>query len=182
LAFLQSPGSLQTDIWTVPLDGDRAAAAFLETPPFDERWPAFSPDGRWLAYASDETDRFEVYVRPFPAGTPAHRISTDGGGAPLWSPDGKQLFFRIAGEGDDFTRGLMVVDVTPGTTSTRSQPRVLFDSRELDWDWPLRGYDIAPDGQRFAMTTTPADEPEPVTRIQFVLNWFEELNARVPVN
>ena len=180
LAFLQGENNL--DIWTVSMDGDGAPTPFLETP-FGEAWPAFSPDGRWLAYASDETGRFEVYVRPFPGGAPVHRVSTAGGGAPLWSPDGRQLFFQMIEEEDFSSRGVMVVDVTTDTAFTRSQPRAVFESREFGLASPGRCYDIAPDGQRFAMTTLPSQaEPQPVTRIRFVLNWSEELNERVPVN
>ncbi len=165
--------------WTVSTEGDGVPEPFLETP-FTERFPAFSPDGRWLAYASDETGGFEVYVRPFPGGEPVNRVSTAGGTAPLWSPDGRELFFRVTGEAGD--RRYMVVDVTTGATFTRSQPRVLFESREFSGTTPIRSYDIAPDGERFAMVTSTSQvEQEPVTRINVVQNWFQELKERVPI-
>ena len=135
-----------------------------------------------MAYVSNETGSFEVYVRPFPGGDPVHRVSTAGGGAPVWSRDGQQLFFRESAEERD--RGIMVVDVTVGTTFTRSQqPRVLFESREFAGSTPVRSYDIAPDGERFVMRTSTAYqvEQEPVTSIHVVLNWTQELLERVPV-
>ena len=76
----------------------------------------------------------------------------------------------------------MVVDVTTGTTFTRSQPRVLFESREFGGSTPVRSYDIAPDGERFVMyTSTSRVEQQPVTSIDVVLNWAQELLERVPV-
>ena len=121
LAFVQDAA----DIWTVPVDGGSEPEPFLDTPA-TERWAAFSPDGRWLAYASDETGRFEVYVRPFPNGEPVRRISTAGGSAPLWSPDGRQLLFRPFDESGGL--GMMVVNVTTDTLFTDS-PQILFEHR-----------------------------------------------------
>jgi len=174
LAFLQDG-----DIWTVSVDGGSDPEPFLETPVI-ESYPAFSPDGRWLAYASDETGRREVYVRPFPGAEPVHRVSTSSGAAPLWSPDGQQLFFRSLGDwaGD---WAIMVVDVTADATFTRSPARVLFDSREFGASIPVRSYDIAPDGERFVMYTSASQvEQQPVTSIHVVLNWTQELLERVP--
>ena len=173
LAFVQG-----TDIWTVSLDDGTEPEPFFETP-FRETYPAFSPDGRWLAYASNNTGRVEVYVRPFPGGEPVHRVSTAGGSAPLWSPDGRQLFFRKSWEERD--RGIMVVDVTTDPTFTRSQPRSLFESREFGGSIPVRSYDLAPDGQRFVMYRLGQADPQPVTGIHVVQNWFTELERLVPV-
>lgn len=165
LAFLQGG-----DIWTVSMDGGGAPEPFLETPAI-EAWPVFSPDGRWLAYASNETGRYEVYVRPFPGGEPVRRVSTAGGGAPVWSPEGHQLFFRISGE--DRFRGLMVAAVSTDAMFTHSQPGVLFDGEKFVDSIPVRGYDLAPDGQRFVMTTDPSQvEQQPVTSIHVVLNSY----------
>ena len=95
--------------------------------------------------------------------------------------DGQQLFFlELREEGE---RAFMVVDVTTDDTFTRGQPQVLFVSREFGGTIPVRSYDIAPDGQRFVMYTAPSQvDQQPVISINVVLNWFEELKARVPVN
>jgi serine/threonine-protein kinase len=176
LAFLQ-----EGDIWTLPMDGDGVPEPFRETA-FREAWPAFSPDGRWLAYGSNETGRFEVYVRPFPAGEPLRRVSTAGGAAPLCSPDGRQLFFRTYSK-EVSALEMMVVDVATDGSFTRGQPRTLFHGRDFRGTIPVRSYDISPDGRRFVMLKRSSDvEPRPATRINVVLNWFEELNELVPVD
>ena len=183
LAFVQG-----TDIWTVSMDGDGSPQPFVEDP-FRTWWPAFSPDGRWLAYASDETGRPEVYVRPFPAGEPGYRISTAGGRSPVWSADGRQLFFRVVSERQ--VAEMMVVDVRTDAVFTRSQPRKLFESAapraaglpgEFIRTVPSRAYDISPDGQRFVIPDEDHYEQQPATSINIVLNWTKELLERVPVN
>ena len=192
LAFTQLGSSgVEWDIMTVSMDGESEAAPFLATP-FNEAWPVFSPDGRWLAYASDETreeassvldlatlDGFDVWVRPFPEGEPAHRISTDGGEAPLWSPDGRQLFYRRQLE--DGTWSVMVVDVETDATFTRNQPRTLVEG-PFGVSMPSRSYDVAPDGRRFVLTSPNQVEAQPVTSIHIVLNWAEELERLVPTD
>ena len=176
LAFLQSNPDTGRDILTLVMDGESEPEVFVGTPS-DEFFPAFSPDGRWLAYSSNETDRPEVYVRPFPEAEPAYRVSTDGGGSSLWSRDGRQLFYLAAG--DEGKRKVMVVDVSRGPTFVRSSPRLLFE-REFSTTVPIRGYDITPDGQRFVITIRQPFESETVTRINVVQNWVAELKARVP--
>ncbi len=89
------------------------------------------------------------------------------------------MFFRVSAE--DRSRGIMVVDVMTDVTFARSPPRVLFDSRQFAGSTPVRSYDVAPDGQRFVMRTDDTFAPEPVTSVNLVLSWFEELTARVPV-
>ena len=168
------------DIWTVSMRDGSKPRPFLETP-FTDRWPEFSPDGRWLAYGSDETGRFEVYVRPFPAGEPVYRVSTAGGISPLWSPDGQRLFFRPFDESTRLGAGIMVVDVTTGGTFTRTQPRLLLERQDLGIATPIRGYDLAPDDQRFVMVSSPTPEQQPVTSVRIVLNWTQELLERVPI-
>ena len=145
-----------------------------------EMYPAFSPDGNWLAYWSNETGQGEVHVRPYPAGEPAYQVSNSGGllSSPVWSPDGRQLFYSVLA-GDGVTR-FMVVDVDTESTFTRSRPRALFEGRYLDTG-PIRGYDISPDGERFVMKTEVPRDPETVTSINVVLNWVEELKRLVPV-
>ncbi len=176
---------------TVSMDGESEPAAFRATSS-SEVTPAFSPDGRWLAYASDEArgefsllqdldarGRFDVYVRPFPEGEPAYRISSNGGTEPLWSPDGTQLFYLR--EREDRTCNVMVVDVQTDATFSRNRPRTLFEGLVVDCALTYNSYyDVAPDGQRFVMRLPSQIEAQPVTRINIVLNWVEELKRLVP--
>ena len=171
LAFLE--GDLSSlDIMVLSMDGDSEPEPFRETP-FTETHPAFSPDGNWLAYASDETGRSEVQVRPFPAGVTPYLISNAGGKAPVWSPNGEQLFYR---SGLQF----MVVDVPGGSISARSRPRMLFGGRYAE-SGPVRSYDVSPDGDRFVIGTPAAPERHPVTQVNIIQNWFEALAELVPV-
>jgi len=140
---------------------------------FREIYPEFSPDGRWIAYASDESKRFEVYVRSFPGPGMKHQISSEGGVEPLWARNGKQLFYRW---GDQ----VWVVDVrTDGGFATR-KPRLLFEKPGYDQSSPLRVYDLSLDGQRFLMVKWEQRKPTPVTELTLVQNWFEELKRLLP--
>jgi serine/threonine-protein kinase len=149
---------------------------------FHERYAELSPDGNWMAYQSDESGRFEVYVRPFPnVDDDLFTISTAGGVKPLWGPDGTELFYIAPGA----PPRMMVVDVETGTGFSHQLPRELIE-------WPYDRFneggtfDIAPDGSRF-LTTKPAadssqgDAPRPVQEVRIVLNWFGEVRERVPV-
>jgi len=157
-------------IWVLPGGGAGDSFPLLDTPR-EMQGPAFSPDGEWLAYSSDETGQSEVWVRAFARSTPAIRISTNGGQSPAWSRDGGELFFRSGGY-------MMVTRVTIGRTFTHTRPRVLFDASTYAVAWPTRGYDVGPDG-RFLMVVDTEQEPQPATRIEVVLNWFEDLRQRV---
>ena len=183
LAFVQfkRPSDPDADIMTLSMDGESEPEPFLVSS-FVEWWPTFSPDGRWLAYASNDTGRFEVYVRPFPQGEPAYRVSINGGSAPLWSPDGKQLFY-LSPLGDG-TWGVMVADVQTDPTFIQSRPTTLFAGPFVNSGTdPVTSYDVAPDGQRFVMVGNgPEVVAQPVTRINIVLNWVEELERLVPTN
>ncbi len=122
-----------------------------------------------MAYQSDETGQFEVYVRPFPEVEEGQwQISKSGGVQPLWGPDGRELFY-VAGQ------KLMVVPVRTDVTFTAGNAEVVFE-------WPHfgpygRNFDITPDGRRFLMSKPlePADETAAPTQIHLVLNWFQEL-------
>ena len=91
LAFETGTGGEIGDVWLVPTEGDRTPTALLSTP-FNERGARFSPDGRWLAYASDETGRNEIYVQPFPGPGRKWQISPEGGEEPVWARNGRELF------------------------------------------------------------------------------------------
>jgi serine/threonine-protein kinase len=164
LAFTNFDPETGSDIWMLPLDGDRTARPFLHER-FDETNARFSPDGRWLAYSSTETGRREIYVRPYPGPGGKWQISNDGGTSPRWVRSGRELFY-VSGE------KLMSVAVNLNGTFRTTRPRlVLQPFRVLD-------YDVAGDGQRFA---TVQGEPMPrATEINLVLNWFSALTRLVP--
>jgi len=157
------------DLWILPLAGDRKPRPFLTTP-FAENGAQFSPDGHWLAYTSNESGRNEVYVRPFPAGAGKWQISTEGGTEALWARGG-ELFYR---NGDK----TMAVGLTTEPTLTVGKPRLLFEGR---FENPQSGSPgVTPDGQRFLMLKAGQQEQE-ATKINVVLNWFDELKHRVPL-
>src|SRR2546426_5106346 len=87
----QSPGT-GADLWVLPVTGDRAASLVLQTP-FNEIWPKFSPDGRWIAYQSDESGQYEIYVTPFQGSGGRWRVTVAGGTYPRWRNDGKEIFY-----------------------------------------------------------------------------------------
>jgi serine/threonine protein kinase/Tol biopolymer transport system component len=171
LAFVDVNPNTGRDIWTLKLS-DRSLQPFLQTS-FDEGAPAFSPDGRWLAYGSDESGRREVYVQPYPGPGGKWQISTEGGSEPTWNPNGRELFYR---NGDK----MLALDVTTQPTFSAGKAKLLFEGQYQPSATPsTRNYDVSADGQHFLMVK--ADEQEQSTsRINVVLNWFEELKRRVP--
>jgi eukaryotic-like serine/threonine-protein kinase len=150
---------------------------FLESGAADGA-PQLSPDGRWVAYASDESGRGrEIFVRAFRGPGGPWRVSTEGGNEPQWNPNGRELFYRSG-------QKMMAVDLDTAAGFTSGKPHVLFEG---DFDAAFNGfvranYDVSPDGQRFLMLqpTTPADVPP--SEISVVLNWSEELKRLVPVS
>ncbi|MEQ1580766.1 MAG: TIR domain-containing protein [Steroidobacteraceae bacterium] len=165
------------DLWVVPTTGERTASVFLKTP-FTEVWGAFSPDGRWVAYYSDESGRSEVYVRPFASGTTDKaaggqwQVSTAGGIYPLWAPDGKELYF-LSPAGDMMAAPINIT----GTALDSGAPARLFPTRMVGGggDAQLgRQYDVAPDG-RFLINTELDNAAAPITLIQ---NWHPEAAAQ----
>ena len=159
----------------MPLEGERKPSPFLQTP-FSEAEPKFSPDGRWLAYVSDESGRREVYVQPFPGPGGKWQISTEGGTEPVWAGNG-ELFYRNE-SGDK----MMVVDITTEPTFRAGNPRLLFEGFYQGGIGGNRAfYDVTPDGQRFLMVKAGEQETEAM-QINVVLNWFEELKRLVPTD
>ena len=142
--------------------------------------PAFSPDGQWLAYASEESGRREVYVQPFPGPGGKVVISTDGGGFPQWSPNGRELFFLSP------DRRIMVVDYTiKGNSFSSGVPRLWSKQQILlkSGGGPYQSYALAPDGKRFAVLLYPDGTAEHLNALHltFLLNFGDELRRRVPV-
>lgn len=172
LAFIEVNPTTGRDIWLLPVEGERKPYPFLQTQ-FNESAPRFSPDGRWLAYVSDESGRFEVYVQSFPGPGGKWQISTDGGSEPVWNPNGRELFYRVGNK-------MMAVDIMTETFFTVGKPKVLFEGWYEKSTVSRANYDVAPDGQRFLMVK-PGEQEQPPTQINVVLNWFEELKRRVPV-
>ncbi|OGD38881.1 MAG: hypothetical protein A2V45_10805 [Candidatus Aminicenantes bacterium RBG_19FT_COMBO_58_17] len=135
---------------------------------YGERYPELSPDGRWIAYSSNESKRDEVYVRPFPGPGGKWQVSNDGGIQPLWSKDGRQLFYRW---GDQ----VWAVDVqTDGGFSVFNR-RKLFERPGYYMGSPIRTYDLSPDGRKFLLNKVEPRESAPITEMILVQNWFEEL-------
>ncbi len=164
------PGTTESDIAMLDL-GTRHVATFLNSQ-FNEQYPEFSPDGRWIAYASDESMRIEVYVQDFPGRNRKIQVSSEGGNSPLWARNGKQLFYRWQ---DQF----WVVDVQTGLSFSASKPRLLFEKSGYRATSPIRSYDLSLDSQRFLMVKLEERKPTPVTKITLVQNWFEELKRLV---
>ena len=128
-----------------------------------------SPDGKWLAYGSDESGRPEVYVRPFPGIRDARwQISSRGGTEPVWSQDGRELFYRNA------TDDLIVAEVATSPTFAIRRQRPLFSAKPFISDSRNRAYSVAPDGQSFYFVRVPTTRVENIV----VLNWFDELEAK----
>jgi hypothetical protein len=152
---------------------DHKAQPFLRTP-FNESVPRFSPDGRWLAYISDESGRYEVYVQPYPGPGGKWQVSTDGGAEPVWNPNGRELFYR---NGDK----MMAVEIVTQPSFAAGKPRMLFERPYQPPPATFPNYDVSPDGQRFLMLK-PSEETSSASLTQMVVvqNWFEELKQKVP--
>jgi Tol biopolymer transport system component/aminoglycoside phosphotransferase (APT) family kinase protein len=153
-------GATRADIWSLSLPDSRPTAV-VQTQ-FMEGGGQISPDGRWLAYHTNESGRMEVYVQPFPGPGPKWRVSRDGGQFARWRGDGKEIFF-VAGD-----RTLMAAEVAPETAFGAGDPRALFSlrPRPRTLDYP---YDVSADGRRFLVNVTSSDEF--ASAITLVVDW-----------
>jgi len=165
--------SAHADVFAVRTDGDTIRRELVAGPAI-EIFPSVSPDGRWLAYQSDETGRFEVFVRPFPDPEPMKRqVSVGGGSAPRWSGDGRELLFV------DEKLDLIAVPVTPGPVFKTDSPRRLFSMERYGGAGNM--FDISPDGRRFITTRPVGTLTQRPDELIVVQNFFEELRAKAPV-
>jgi Tol biopolymer transport system component len=182
LAYTVQTGSLH-DIWVLTMGEKPTMQPFLNSTA-SEYSPGFSPDGRWLAYVSDESGRPEVYLHGYPEGERL-AVSTGGGNGPVWRRDGKELYFQGALDG---VPKMMAVAVTPDGASLRlAKPVPLFDLRVTGPAGVIEqyagssnggpGYDVLPDGH-FVMIRRA--DPTGIREIVVVQNWFEELKRLAP--
>ncbi len=159
------------DILARRTTGDTTAVSLLQTPTFQEIEPTLSPDGQWLAYASNESGRFEIYVRPFPGTDRAKwQVSTDGATDPLWSRSGRELFF--------FANTGMVtsVEILPGTTFTMGRRTPLFVASQTAGG--PHTWDITPDDQRFVVIQLAGAGDTQNRELMVVENFFPELRSK----
>jgi serine/threonine-protein kinase len=167
MAFAQiSQG--RSEIWLLQVEPRREARPLVQSAA-DTRDPAISPDGRWLAYSSNESGRFEVYVRPFPQGDGRWQISSGGGREPLWARNGHELFYRL-------DKKVMAVSIPGGTALNPGKVEQLFEGNyATTGGYGKPNYDVSPDGQHFLMVRREAPEAPAPIDIEIVLNWAEEL-------
>ena len=156
------------DLWMVRLDGAPHSQPFLRTP-FNEDSAVFSPDGRWLAYSSDESGAMQVYAVRYPDGGGRIQISTEGGSEPVWAANGHELFYR---NGDR----MMSVGIGGHPVLALGKSQLLFTTAFHHVNTP--SYAVTRDGQHFLMVRE--NQMEPVRQLNVVVNWFSELRRRVP--
>jgi Tol biopolymer transport system component/tRNA A-37 threonylcarbamoyl transferase component Bud32 len=165
IAFASQSKDTSWDIWILPTFGDRKPFSWLKTS-FNELWPVFSPDGRFLAYQSSESGRMEIYVQSFPGPGGKWQVSSTGGTEPHWRADGKELYYRSPDQ------RLMAVEATAGATFEAGVPKPLFTVR-LDSSLARNRFVPSKDGQRFLLVATP--ERDAIAPTTVVLNWSEGL-------
>jgi serine/threonine-protein kinase len=153
--------------------GSDSSVRTIAATPAKEFSPALSPDGRWLAYASDESGRTEVYVRPFPdAGTARYTVSHNGGTEPLWSHSGKELFFR------DGAENLVAVEIAPGDAFRPGAERTLFSTHAYVTDNRHHHYSVSLDDRSFLFVKSPSASAS-TNRLIVTLNLFDDLKRKV---
>jgi Tol biopolymer transport system component len=170
ILYLKVDPDTGRDLWMLPLFGEKEPFNFLKTSS-EERNGQFSPDGQLIAYESNESGRFEVYVRPFKDVGRKHSVSTEGGIAPRWRPDGKELFY-IAPDGK-----LMATPILgAGQTLSIDLPEPLFQTQIVGGGtaaWSKIQYDVLPDGQHFLINKA-IDDPS-ASPINIITNWTRAL-------
>jgi hypothetical protein len=158
------------EVFALPLS-DGKPQPFIRSPSHGTS-PRISPDGRFIAYASNESGRWEIYVRPYPGPGGKWQISIEGGTEPVWNPKGRELFYRSGNK-------MMAVDVITQPTFSAGKPKMLFESPYVPTPRSFQDYDVSPDGQRFLMLKAGQQAQTP-DQINVVVNWTEELRQKVP--
>jgi Tol biopolymer transport system component len=157
------------NLWALPLKGDRRPVAVVQTS-FRVPMGKFSPDGKWVAFVSDQSGEGQVYVQAFPSGEHRHPVSNTGGGWPVWSGDGKELFYRRLADTNDT---IMAVSIKVGSDGINpGPPRELFSAR-----FSCRTtycYDVTRDGQRF-LISEPVSTTAELNPLTVALNWQSRL-------
>jgi eukaryotic-like serine/threonine-protein kinase len=179
LAFQERSIPTGWDLWTIPVENDGVGLhagkpeKFLVTQS-NEKQPSFSPDGRWLAYSSDDTGTNQVYVRSFPDNGGRWQVLEGGGQQPAWSHTGYDLFFR-----NEDNQIMSAAYVATGESFVRQTPKLWSESR-LEAEDRNGIYDLARDGKRI-VALMPAEEHQTRTHFVFVENFFDDLRRRVPL-
>jgi Tol biopolymer transport system component len=155
------------DIVRVPSEAGGTPQPIVSTP-FNEYDPVISPDGRWLAYVSEEARRPEIYLKPYPGPGEAVQVTTDGGREPVWDTSGRALYYR-----DETGGKVFKVAIQTEALVQLGSPALVFEGRFVKGHIWGRNYDIGPKGDFFIMIEE--EEPQPATQINVVLNWSEEL-------
>jgi eukaryotic-like serine/threonine-protein kinase len=167
ILYTENEPNTRGDVWVLPLDGERKSFPFLQTP-YAEQSPRFSPDGRFVAYRSNETGRDEMYVLTFPAKDGKWQVSNDGaGGLPQWRGDGRELFYFSAAD-----RKVMMVEIRGSSAFEPGIPKALFDLTAVR-QVTGSGWAVTPDGQRFLFDS--AMHETATQQYTVVVNWTSEL-------
>ena len=168
LVYMDFDVDTQFDIMTSDEGAGADPLPFAQTR-FNEHSARFSPDGKWIAFASDESGKVEIYIRPFPGQGGKRKISVDGGTAPVWHPAGTELFYRDGNK-------MMAVDVRLNPELSVGRPHLLFEARfsqsRLFW---VTEYDVSSDGERFIRVLR--DPPLETHEIRIVQDWFRDVEA-----
>ena len=180
LIFVEFHDGTSYDIMVMPPSGDRQPRPLIQTR-FSDAYPDLSPDGRWLAYASNESNRPEVYVQPYPGPGPRQQVSVNGGTGPAWSRDGRELFYSTtpAFGGQAAMTKMMAVPVTLRPTLTFGTAREIFAGR-YGASAGTRPYDVTADGRQFLMVQQKERPAIDAAEMILVQNWLEDVKARVP--
>jgi serine/threonine protein kinase len=166
LLFTMTDPETRRDVWLLSTHDKDNPRPLIQTTANEQR-ADFHPDGNWIAYQSDESDRDEIFVTTFPGHGTVIPISTSGGSFPRWSRDGRELFYLNHNK-------MMVADIQTEPRFRAGTPKKLFE-----FEFNAQAYDVAPDGRFIMIVSDSSDVPE---RLITVFNWFEELNRLVPID